>query len=141
MDADFTDPPVITEGEPNNPIDFDVTAIVDDESTEVTGSRLWNMKAFLSPNHDGSVVEKILEEEVLTRLQQNLPLEDDQDLIFDRMRVNLDMSDLKCHDLKYLCLEFTKDEESSINYTFRVRPNRSSLTKCIHLDPENTCTG
>lgn len=141
MDTEFTDPPTITEGTPENPIDFDVTAIVADESTEVSGNRLWSMKAFLSPNRDGSVVETILEEESLSRLQQNLPLEEDRDLIFDRIRVNLDMSDLKCDQLKYLCLEFTKNEESSLNFTFRVQPDGSALIKCVHLDPESTCTG
>lgn len=141
MDADYTDQPSITEGDPYNPIDVDITAVVDEESTEVIGNRLWSMKAFLSPKRDGSEVEEILDEQVLSRTQQNIPLEEDRDLFFDRVRVNLDMTDKKCSELKFLCLEFSKNEESSVNYTFKAQPDDSILTKCVHLDPDNTCTG
>lgn len=126
------------ENQPNT-IRLNVDAITDKLlSTNVPGSSLWELGTFFNKQPDGSG-PRIGEQGILDPYHKDIDLLDDDDLEFDNLDFQGDLTGLVCSDVPFLCVELKKNEGASIDYTFGTNPTQVPFVEC--LDFSEYCEG
>ncbi|XP_038058442.1 uncharacterized protein LOC119729773 [Patiria miniata] len=99
----------------------------------ISGDDLWQMTAFGSRNADGVGQRYYEQAQVLDRVQQDMGVETGQELNFDPIRLNFDMTRLSCRDVRYLCLTLEKNPSSSVDFSLSAE---DGLTRCVEVECE-----
>lgn len=138
LNADLLEPPIIVEDNPNRLV-VDLTAVRHPSSTAVTGDDLWTVKSYFSPNDDGTGPKYDPRDEILTPEFKSTPLLYDQDLDFEGVSIEADLSGVTCSQASYFCMEMEKDAAASINYEFGTIPEQDPFVTCV--DITDRCKG
>ncbi|PIK42696.1 5 alpha fibrillar collagen [Apostichopus japonicus] len=133
-------PQNLLEKTPAQRVKLNVTAISDKLlSTNVLGTRLWDMDIFFSQSEDGSGTRIDEQTDILTPTAQMVPLEKDADLCLDDVMFEVDLRDQTCADIPFMCVELRKNPSTSIDYTFGTNPEQVPFVGCLNMT--NICRG
>ena len=130
---------ILIEGNPNNAIAVDLQVETSSSSTPIFGSQLWHVDAFYSNTPTGSGQQLGLQQNILNRLQEDLPLRPGIDINFDGTIVPLSMEDYSCSQTRYLCFRLRRNPDASVSFNLQGVPDASALTGCV--DMAQKCQG
>ena len=116
---------------------FELRSSVFSPELGISGDDLWRMTAFGSGNFDGSGRRYNERAQVLNNFQQDLGVGAGEELNFDTIDFNFDMTELSCSEVKYICLELEKNPQSSVDFSLS---SKDGLTRCVELDCEGMFT-
>ncbi|XP_072174385.1 uncharacterized protein [Diadema setosum] len=132
---------MLYEGKAENPIQYNSVATTTDESGTVRGVDLWTLSQWGSERADGSGPQNNFQEQVLSGYHAALPvLQSGDTLDFVPLATNFDMTGLKCPQVKYICNELSRDEQSQPEFKFTGVPDESVLRSCFEV-PDGACKG
>ncbi|XP_070535949.1 uncharacterized protein [Ptychodera flava] len=131
-DLDLKEPKEVEEGKPSNPLNFDVDVTSDPTSSDIEGDDLWKLKTLLSSSPDGSTDREILSEDVLNPVDKGKGLPSDDTITFPDLESNVDMTNKKCDEAKYFCVELSKDPAANPDYEMKGEPE--NFIDCKQLD-------
>ncbi|KAJ8019767.1 hypothetical protein HOLleu_41489 [Holothuria leucospilota] len=115
-----------------NTIQMNLDAITDkDLSTVVPGESLWELGTFFNarPNGKGRRIQE--QTQILNPFQQDQDLMLDENLVFNGIDFETDLTGLVCSDVPYICFELKKNEDASLNYVFGTNPTQDPFVECI----------
>ncbi|XP_063953209.1 uncharacterized protein LOC129257173 isoform X2 [Lytechinus pictus] len=123
----------------NNPLTVDLSGITADDSTNVWGDQLWTVGAYASQNPNGEGPKTGLIEQILDPMEAGTNLNEGENLPFEQVDFDFDMTGMRCEDAPYLCFDLDKNPRASVNYIFEARPDDSVTTQCV--DMRDRCKG
>ena len=94
------------------------------------------MTAWGSKNINGGGRKFDLKEEVLTDEQGDMTLRPSKPLNIGQVNFNLDMTGIGCNDVRFICVELSRDSAASVDFTVVPRPDENGLQTCFRLDCE-----
>ena len=118
----------------DNPVELDLKATGGDKG--VTGDNLWKMQAWGSKTINGGGRKFDLKQQVLNDEQGDLMLRPSKDLAIGLVNFNLDMTGIGCNDVRFVCVELSRDPDASVDFNLIPRPDENGLRKCFRLDCE-----
>ena len=101
----------------------------------VTGENLWKLTAYGSQSAEGTGTKYNQQAQVLNKAQRDSTLIPSDPVDFGTIGFNVDMSELSCSTVRYLCLRLTKNEGASVDFT--VLPSEG-LVNCMPLKCDGT---
>ncbi|XP_071822533.1 uncharacterized protein [Apostichopus japonicus] len=137
---EIVSPRALIENTPGQTVKLNIDAVTDKLlSTTVEGTRLWQMNVFFSKKQSGfgqRIDEQLY---VLDPVKQMQTLTVGEDLFFEDVVFEVDLSRLVCSDIPYMCTELNKNPSSSIDYEFGTKPKQDPFVGC--LDMSSVCRG
>ncbi|XP_030828654.1 uncharacterized protein LOC575485 isoform X1 [Strongylocentrotus purpuratus] len=123
----------------NNPLTVDLSGITADDSKNVWGDDLWMVGAYASKSPEGEGPKTGLVEQILDPMEAGTNLNEGEDLPFEQVDFDFDMTGVRCEEPLYLCFDLDKNPKASVNYIFEARPDDSVTTTCV--DMSDRCKG
>ena len=117
-----------------NKLALRVTIGVSPQSDAVSGSELWQLNVWGSRKANGNGYRYSNTEQALNPQQTGLSVTPPNDLFFEYVRFDLDMTRARCDNIAYICAAITT---SSTSFDLRGEPNEGSLVGCTTV----TCQG
>lgn len=115
-------------------VDYDRT-----RSTNVRGFNLWKVSVWASSSADGSGQTFSFTPQGLNTGQQNTPFARDIPFRFQAINFRLDLRELTCSQVPYICMKLEKGNRPSTEFDLNFRPDRTSTYQdCVML---TSCTG
>lgn len=110
---------------------LDAIVITNVTHIPVSGTDLWRLGIYGSPNEDGSGPRLGHQSQLLNSSQAAMPLNASPsiDLHF-AVPLEFDVGQLGCTDYEYLCLEFAKGDNASPDFNFRSGSGKAVFTGC-----------
>ena len=125
----------IVDNRPFNPIRLDTS--IRSIDLGVAGTSLWRLSSYGSSNENGAGTRFAEQTQILNQRQQDqsLPAGGDE-LDFEPIEMNFDMSGLGCADVRYICTTISRNPQASIDFTLDPQPDISALTSCQPINCE-----
>lgn len=103
------------------------------------GEDLWMVGVYGSRNPFGSGPKTGFVDQVLNPTAAATTLNEGEDLSFQDVSFDFDMTRIGCSEASYLCFDLDKNPQASVNYVFDARPDDSVTTTCV--DMTDRCKG
>lgn len=117
-----------------NKLALHISAGISAQSDAVSGSQLWRLNVWGSKKANGNGYRYSNAEQALTQQQADLSLVPPNDLSFDYVRFDLDMTRARCNNIAYICVAISTGSNS---FDIRGDPDQRSLVGCTTV----TCEG
>lgn len=129
------------EGKSSNSLQFDTVVQTTDESTPVVGRNMWRLNMYGSQRSNGQGPRYNQQDQVLSEYFSSRELMTPGDPItFQTIDAEYDMTDVDCKKLKYLCTEFSRNPDTTVEFEMTPVPNEKVLRDCMEV-PEEMCKG
>lgn len=117
-----------------NPLISNVSAIL--SGNKVQGDDLWQANFYGSDTPDGTGPRYNEQVQVFDDIQQDQNFDPNMPLDFRSLRTNFDMSGLTCDQVRFICVEFSRNTESSVDFTILANDDRD-FVKCSPIGCES----
>ncbi|XP_071823315.1 uncharacterized protein [Apostichopus japonicus] len=140
LEATLISPDIIVENTDNTDTTVKLKATTDKLlTTTVAGEDLWQVKTFFSTNTNGRGIRVNEQPQILTAVQDDQTLNTGENLAFNEMDFQVDLSGLICDEVPFMCFELAKNPAASIDYTFETQPVQDPFVECVSM--EDVCKG
>ncbi|XP_071831947.1 uncharacterized protein [Apostichopus japonicus] len=140
LDLTLISPDIVVENSDDTDTTVKLNAITSKQlTTAVAGEDLWQVKTFFSadPNGRGRRVNE--QPQILTAVQDDQTLPYDENLVFEEVDFQVDLADLICDEVPFMCFQLAKNPAASIDYTFETHPVQDPFVDCLSM--EDVCKG
>lgn len=139
VEANIDETTGVVEGQ-RNTISLDFNVRYDRaRSTNIRGLNLWKVSVWASSSSDGSGQTFSYAPQGLSNAQQNTPVTRDVPFRFSGVNFDLDLRELTCNQVPYICMKLEKGSRPSTQFDLNFRPDRTTTYQdCVML---TTCSG
>lgn len=116
-----------------SPITVQASVRFDENSSPLTGSRLWRMSLFGSDNLDGNGRTFDPIHQILDAQNQRKSLNPQFPLTFNNVPTEYNVGAIGCGEYQFLCMEFTRADNSDPAFVFDVVGGGNKLVNCKQL--------
>ena len=131
LDVAYSNLTTLKENSPVNRVLYDVTALTTPDSGGVIGEDLWEMSLYGSSNVNGVGPRLGEKRQVFNNFQQDKEVEPGENIKFQFVDTNFDMTGLSCREVPYLCTELRQGTRPDPEFQLIPVPDRSVLRKCF----------
>ncbi|XP_077987517.1 uncharacterized protein LOC144442123 [Glandiceps talaboti] len=115
------------EGLYKNKVNFDVTALYDDTTTSIIGTKLWRLNAWHSKSPNGKGEQLSYIRNVLIPEQVNTPVTIGLPITFLDVMHTINMQNQVCSETPYLCVEILKNPKSKPKFKLDAEPEDATI--------------
>lgn len=123
----------ILDARPENPLTFSLEGSL--IGPGVQGRDLWTVSMFGSGEPDGVGPRFGQMDQILDTRQRNKPYVPNENLDFGNIDLNFDMSSHECARIRYMCVEFSKNDRTSVPFTLTASSGEAWIS-CVDIPCE-----